>query len=66
MNGTQEYVVGMEPANCRVQGRANERARGALQFLEPGEQREYDIELGVLSNSEQVAQFEDLVKSLKY
>jgi hypothetical protein len=42
------YVVGMEPANCQGSGRANERARGALEVLQPGERREYHIEIGVL------------------
>lgn len=65
MNGTREYVVGMEPANCRVEGRAKERARGTLQFLEVGEQRSYRVEIGALTNAEEVAAFEDIVNSLK-
>jgi len=65
MNGTREYVVGMEPANCHVEGRAKERERGTLQFLKPGEVRKYDLELGVLSGADDVAEFEDLVESLK-
>jgi hypothetical protein len=39
------YVVGLEPANCHVGGRAAERAAGRLQFLQPGETRCYDIEV---------------------
>lgn len=31
------YVVGLEPGNCWVEGIARERERGTLQFLEPGE-----------------------------
>ena len=65
MNGTREYVCGMEPANCHVQGRAWERERGSLQFLEIGELRSYRIELGVLTNAEEVGQFEEMVNSLK-
>ena len=65
MNGTREYVVGMEPANCRVEGRDKERARGALQFLKPGETHEYHLEIGVLSTPEEVAQFEGLVESIR-
>jgi hypothetical protein len=42
------YVVGMEPANCQGSGRANERARGALEILQPGERREYHLEIGVM------------------
>jgi Domain of unknown function (DUF4432) len=39
------YVVGLEPSNCRVEGRAAERASGRLQFLQPGEVRRYAIEV---------------------
>ena len=65
MNGMREYVVGMEPANCWVEGRAKERERGTLQFLKPGESREYHIEIGVLTTANEVAEFVDLVESLK-
>ena len=65
MNGTQEYVVGMEPANCRVEGRNLERERGTLQFLEPGESREYHLEIGVLTNANDVKWVEDIIASIK-
>ncbi len=65
MNGTREYVVGLEPANCWVEGRAKERERGTLQFLKPGETREYHLEIGVLSNADEIAEFEALVESIK-
>ena len=45
------YVTGLEPANCLVEGRDKDRQRGILQFLEPGEQREYILEIGVLPNN---------------
>jgi hypothetical protein len=47
MMGQSNYVLGVEPANCRVGGRSRERARGALQFLQPGEQREFRVEIEV-------------------
>ncbi len=52
------YVVGMEPANCLVMGRAHDRAAGTLQFLEPGESRDYELELGVLAGPEEIARLE--------
>ncbi|HEY3285477.1 MAG TPA: aldose 1-epimerase family protein [Armatimonadota bacterium] len=52
------YVVGMEPATCHVQGRALERERGTLQFIEPGETREFDLELGVLTSAAQIQELE--------
>jgi hypothetical protein len=45
MMGSGEYVLGLEPANCRVEGRSQERARGALQTLQPGEQRQFNVEI---------------------
>jgi len=61
MNGEGTYVVGMEPANCLVEGRGKERERGTLQFLQPGEKREYDLEIGVLTSIEMIEKLEALV-----
>lgn len=51
MLGQGAYVLGIEPANCHVEGRAAERAKGTLEFLPPGDRRQFDMELGV-SDSE--------------
>jgi hypothetical protein len=45
MMGEGAYVVGLEPANCHVEGRCVERERGTLQILEPGESRRYRLEI---------------------
>ena len=45
MMGYGAYVLGLEPANCLVEGRSKERARGSLQFIEPGERREFSLEI---------------------
>lgn len=47
MPGAGTHVLGIEPANCRVEGRAAERARGSLVTLEPGESRTYQLWLKV-------------------
>jgi len=65
MNGAREYVVGMEPANCHVQGRDKEREMGTLQFLKPGEERRYSVEIGVMTNADEVGEFEETVRTLK-
>ena len=52
------YVVGMEPANCLVMGRPAEREAGTLQYLEPGEMRGYNLEIGVLCGTEEITAFE--------
>jgi hypothetical protein len=47
MMGRGAYVLGLEPANCAVEGRATERANGTLQFIAPGEQREFRVEVNI-------------------
>lgn len=57
MMGEGTYVVGMEPANCGVGGRAKERTAGTLQFIEPGEERQFFVQLGVLEGDEALSNF---------
>jgi hypothetical protein len=45
MMGEGMYVAGLEPANCHVSGRAEERKMGSLQVLAPQEVRTYKIEV---------------------
>lgn len=54
MNGEGTYVVGLEPANCWVEGREKERERGTLQYIEPGGRRHYEVEIGVLTSNEEI------------
>ncbi|MBD3183795.1 DUF4432 family protein [Candidatus Poribacteria bacterium] len=62
MNGVGTYVIGMEPSNCWVEGRDKERDRGTLQFLEAGEKREYNLEIGVLESNEMIDDLESKIK----
>ncbi len=39
------YAVGVEPGNCRVEGRVKERERGTLQMIAPNETRTFSIEV---------------------
>jgi len=57
MMGHRYYAVGLEPANCRVEGRARERAAGTLQFLAPGEERHFLVQIGVLEGENALRQF---------
>lgn len=47
MSGLGTYVLGIEPANCHVEGRAAERQRGSLVMLEPGQSIHYHLKLSV-------------------
>lgn len=50
-----DYVMGMEPGNCHVEGIESERKRGTLCVLKAGESRSFTITLDVLSGAEEVS-----------
>ena len=52
---TRTYVTGIEPGNCSPLGRAWNRANGYLQHIEPGEVREFHMEITVLDGAEDLA-----------
>lgn len=59
MMGVRDYVVGLEPSNCWPGlARSGERERGTLEFLEPGETREFKLEIGVLPDNGAVQRLE--------
>ncbi len=63
MMGHGDYVLGLEPSNCWPGlGRAGERARGTLEFLEPGEVREYRVEIGVLPDNAAIEALEKTIR----
>lgn len=47
MPGEGMHVLGIEPANCHVEGRAAERERGTLVMLAPGQKMEYNLGLSL-------------------
>lgn len=47
--GEGEYVLGMEPANCLVGGRAEARKNGTLEYIDPGEVKNFDLEVEIVS-----------------
>jgi len=47
MPGEGTHVLGIEPANCHVEGRSAERARGTLVSLAAGQTKEYHLEISV-------------------
>ena len=56
------YVTGVEPGNVSMLGRAWNRKYGHLQYIEPGEVREFHLEIGVLEGLEEIQAFEAQVK----
>ena len=47
MPGQGIHVLGIEPANCYVEGRVAERKRGTLITLDPGESHTHELELEI-------------------
>ena len=41
--GQQDYVVGVEPANCLTEGRATAREQGILQYIAPQEEKHFHL-----------------------
>jgi hypothetical protein len=52
--GEGEYVLGMEPCNCYVGGRVDPRNNGILEYLEPGEIRNFDLTIELLNGIEEI------------
>jgi hypothetical protein len=65
MLGEGTYAVGLEPSTNRDAGRFDARDRGELQWLEPGQIRQYDLEIGALAGAEAIAGFETRVSRLQ-
>ena len=43
--GYRDYVLGLEPSNCALVGRANLRKSGQLKFLKPGEKQTFVVKV---------------------
>src|SRR5215469_12833693 len=64
MLGEGTYAVGLEPSTNRDAGRWDARERGELQWLERGETRRYDLEIGALADDALIAEFEARISRL--
>ncbi len=57
MLGEGEYVLGIEPGNCRPLGRHTEREEGRLVVLRPGEKSSIRLEMGVAEGEAELNRF---------
>jgi len=55
--GEGEYVMGMEPCNCFVGGRTDPRNSEILEYLEPGETRNFDMTVELLNGMDEIDTF---------
>jgi hypothetical protein len=53
MCGVRDYVLGIEPSNCHVEGRDKMRADGRLKFIAPFESISYTLRFTVFEGDEQ-------------
>jgi hypothetical protein len=56
MMGEGHYFVSLEPGTNEF-GRAELRRRGEMNFLHPGERREFELEIGVLEGHQEIEAF---------
>lgn len=58
------YAVGIEPANCYLEGRDVARKNGTLQFIEPGEVKRFEIEIGIIDGKSEIERIETIINKL--
>ena len=51
MPGVKDYVLGLEPGNANVLGRAAMRESGELKFIEPGEKVHFELGIRIIDGS---------------
>jgi len=61
MMGQGTYVTGIEPGTNNPDGRAEARAKGTLRSIDPGEKVEFHLEIGVLTGTEAIDEFEETI-----
>jgi hypothetical protein len=63
MMGEGVYAVGVEPGNI-TGNRAQMRKEGTLEFIRPGAERSFSLEIGVLDGEAEIARFENTVRGI--
>ena len=64
MMGEDTYAMAMEPGTNRDAGRFDARERGELLFLDGGEARTYDLEIGALDGGPEIESFAQRVAGI--
>ncbi len=59
-----QYVMGIEPANCGVEGRNVDRERGWLDFLKPRQKKKYTLTIEVIEGKKALSEFKKQVRNL--
>ena len=60
--GEGEYVLGIEPCNCYVGGRLDARNKDVAEYLKPGESKNVDIEVEIVTGLHDIQKLENQIK----
>ena len=63
--GEAEYVIGLEPANNVPSSRIEHKNNNTLQYLNPGEKKHIDVEIGILKNKSEIYDMVNLIEHLE-
>ena len=61
--GQQEYVVGLEPCNCGVEGRHIDEGHGFLRVIPPGESVHHAVQFSPVTTQEELDALEGIAKA---
>ena len=61
--GEGEYALGIEPCNCYVGGRLNPRNKDIMEYLSPGESKNFDIEVEIVTGLHDIHALEKQIES---
>ena len=62
--GEGEYVMGLEPCNCYVGGRADAKQKNTMEYLKPGEVRNFDLTIELLNGAAMIDTLVDQINSI--
>jgi hypothetical protein len=61
MMGQSDYQLGLEPTNTGPYGRKEELQAGRIQMIEPGEERQFDLNLGIIDGNKKVERMKQMI-----
>ena len=64
--GEGEYVLGIEPCNCYVGGRLDPRNKDVMEYLNPGESKDFDVEIAIIAGLQKIHALEEQINSYAF
>ncbi len=59
-----DYVLGIEPASCKLQGRRQAKEKDDLDYLMPRKSSHFDVRVDILDGDQEIDQYINYVKNL--